>query len=314
LKKLITTGFLLLLCCLSLCGCQIEQEEETVSSEYSYYYLNKDATKLETEAYLPQEDDSSYMIEDLIQRLGSGNSGEKEINLLPEEVTINSYEMQQQVLVIDFNSQYTKMSRTREILVRAGIVKTFIQIPDVQAVRFTVIGDPLTDTKGQEIGDMTDEMFLEYSVADDLDTYRQETFTLYFTDSTGTKLVEEKRNVYYKRSLPKERVVLEQLAKGPMEKGNYPTIPENTTVLGISLTEDTCYLDLDQDFIDSALDLPEEIQIYSVVNSLVESCGCSRVELSIEGNSNLMFGDEMSLFQFYEKNNDLIALNRDEEP
>jgi germination protein M len=313
LKKLITTGSLLLLFCLLLCGCQIEQEEEAVSSEYSYYYLNKAATQLETEAYIPQEDDSSYMIDDLMQRLGSDNSGDKEINLLPQEVTINSYELQQQVLVIDFNSQYTKMSRTREILVRAGIVKTFTQIPDVRAVRFTVIGEPLTDTKGQEIGDMTEDMFLEYSVANDLDTYRQETITLYFTDSTGTKLVEEKRNVYYKRSLPKERVVLEQLAKGPMEKGNYPTIPENTTVLGISLTEDICYLDLDQDFIDSALELPEEIQIYSVVNSLVESCGCSRVELSIEGNSNLMLGEEMSLFQFYEKNDDLIVLNRDEE-
>jgi germination protein M len=300
----------LLAACIILGGCQNRQEQQEVSSEsgYYYYYLNKDNTQLEKAAYLPDEEEESAMLGDLMQRIGSKNSEEKEINLLPQEVTINSYELQDQVLVIDFNSQYNTMSRTREILVRAGIVRTFVQFPDIQAVRFTVIGDPLTDTKSQEIGDMTEDMFLEYSVTSDIDTYRYDTFTLYFTNAEGTSLVEEKRSVYYRRSIPKEKVVLEQLAKGPMEKGNYPTIPENTSVLNISLTDDVCYINLAQDFVDSALKLPDEIILYSVVNSLVDSCDCSKVELSIEGDSSLDFGEEMSLFQFYEKNSNLITL------
>ena len=53
---------------------------------------------------------------------------------------------------------------------------------------------------------------------DDRDAYRYDTFTLYFTDSTGEKLVEEERSVYYKRSLPRERVILEQLIKGTYGK------------------------------------------------------------------------------------------------
>ena len=71
---------------------------------------------------------------------------------------------------------------------------------------------------------MTEESFLELSGKDT--DYRYDTFTLYFADKSGKKLVKEERNIYYRRTLPKERVVLEQLAKGPMEEGHYAVIPE----------------------------------------------------------------------------------------
>ena len=65
------------------------------------------------------------MVKDLMQRLGKKAREGEDINLLPEEVSINSYNLQDNLLVIDFNGQYSKMSRAREILVRAGVVKTF---------------------------------------------------------------------------------------------------------------------------------------------------------------------------------------------
>ena len=60
-------------------------------------------------------------------------------------------------------------------------------------------------------------------------TIRYDTFTLYFADKSGKRLLKETRNVCYRRTLPKERVVLEQLAKGPLEDGHYATIPEHTS-------------------------------------------------------------------------------------
>ncbi len=61
---------------------------------------------------------------------------------------------------------------------------------------------------------MTDSTFVEVSKKNE-DNYRYDTFTLYFADKSGKRLLKETRNVYYRRTLPKERVVLEQLAKGP---------------------------------------------------------------------------------------------------
>ena len=53
------------------------------------------------------------------------------------------------MLVIDFSAQYHEMSRAREVLTRAGIVKTFLQVPDIHRVRFTVEGQELTDSREQ---------------------------------------------------------------------------------------------------------------------------------------------------------------------
>ena len=103
-------------------------------------------------------------------------------------------------------------------MTRDGVVQTFLQIPDIHKVQFTVGGQPLTNSRNQEVGEMTSDTFAQYT-GKDKESYRYDTFTLYFTDKNGKNLVKETRNVYYRRSLPKERVVLEQLAKGPMKKG-----------------------------------------------------------------------------------------------
>ena len=44
---------------------------------------------------------------------------------------------------------------------RAGLVRTFVQVPEVERVTFLIDGDPLKDSKGREIGTMTADSFLE---------------------------------------------------------------------------------------------------------------------------------------------------------
>lgn len=308
MKKWISLVCLLLALGNGICvaGLSVRAEEKSSETIYYSYYLNKDATQLEKMEYKPESEDRDAILKDLVVRIGSKNPEEKTISLLPQEVNINSWNLDGQILTIDFNSQYSKMSRTREVLVRAGIVRTLVQIPGVEAVRFTVIGDDLTDSKQQAIGVMTADSFVEYSATQDQSSYRQEILTLYFTDAEGTGLVEEKRKVFYKPSLQKEKVVLEQLIKGPMEKGNYPTLPDNISVLSISTSDEIYYVSLTQSFIDSALPINEELAIYSIVNSLIASCGPGRVELLIEGNTDFVLGSGMSLYQFFEKNEELI--------
>lgn len=119
-------------------------------------------------------------------------------------------------------------------------MQTFLQIPDIDKVRFTVAGQPLKDSRGQDIGDMTEHTFVELSKKDEAN-YRYDTFTLYFADKSGKRLLKEMRNVCYRRTLSKERVVLEQLAKGPMEEEHYATIPANTMAISVSHRR-ICYI------------------------------------------------------------------------
>lgn len=292
-----------------LAGCSVEVQEEksdSGSNQYYLYYINKEETNLEKESYVPERETAEFMLQDLTAVLnGHQQQGEK-LALLPKEVELNSSQMNGSVLELSFNNQYSNISRTREILVRAGIVKMFLQVPGITGVKFFVGNNELLDSKAQPVGEMNEDTFAELWGTERED-YRYGTFTLYFTDSTGEKLVEEKRNVYYKRSLPRERVILEQLAKGPMVKGNYPTIPESTEVMDITTADGVCYVDFNSAFQDYQLDIPVNTVIYSVVNSLLTAANADKVQISIGGNDEAVLNDGTSLYNFYEKSEELVA-------
>lgn len=312
MKKISGVLLLALLVCTLFAGCSIEtiqsKEEE---SKYNFYYLNTNETRLKSEPYEPEEENKEYMVKAMIQKLGSREIPEDGISLLPEKVSISSYDLQDKLLIIDFSKEYSEMSKIREVLTRDGIVQTFLQIPDIDKVRFTVAGQPLKDSRGQDIGDMTEHTFVELSKKDEAN-YRYDTFTLYFADKSGKRLLKEMRNVCYRRTLSKERVVLEQLAKGPMEEEHYATIPANTMAISVITSDRICYIDLNSEFQDAALEVAENISVYSVVNSIIDSCEADKVQISIEGSNGGNFQKNLPLYKFYEKNQDLVVPDAEE--
>ena len=72
------------------------------------------------------------------------------------------------------------------------------------------------------------------------------------------------------------------------------------------------YINMNSTFRDETPEVGENISIYSVVNSIIDSCDVDRVQISIEGSTEGNFQDSLPLYKFYEKNEDLIA--QDEEP
>ena len=65
---------------------------------------------------------------------------------------------------------------------------------------------------------MTQETFVENS-GKQINDYKYISMDLYFSDETGEKLKSENRALYYSSNVPLERVVVEQLIKGPQESG-----------------------------------------------------------------------------------------------
>jgi len=307
LKKKIFMIITVLMLCLLAGGCSVEvQNDPNTQSVYYLYDISADETQLEKVAYNPEETTAEYMLKDMMQQMNQKEDDVERISLLPDDVQMN-YSVEGGVLVVNFNSQYTQMSKAREILVRAGVVKTFLQVPGISAVRFTVENQDLTDSKGESVGEMTADTFAEFS-GNEPDAYCSTTFTLYFTDKDGQNLVKEQRTVRYRRSIPKERIVLEQLMKGPMEKGHYPTIPENTEILDVTIADRICYVAFDRVFSSYALDVSEKIPVYSVVNTLLDALEADKVQITVGASDKLdIFGQKMSLYRFYEKNDKLVV-------
>ena len=307
MKKKIFMIITVLMLCLLAGGCSVEvQNDPNTQSVYYLYDISADETQLENVDYNPEETTAEYMLKDMMQQMNQKEDDVERISLLPDDVQMN-YSVEGEVLVVNFNSQYTQMSKAREILVRAGVVKTFLQVPGISAVRFTVENQDLTDSKGESVGEMTADTFAEFS-GNEPDAYCSTTFTLYFTDKDGQNLVKEQRTVRYRRSIPKERIVLEQLMKGPMEKGHYPTIPENTEVLDVTIADRICYVAFDRVFSSYALDVSEKIPVYSVVNTLLDALEADKVQITVGASDKLdIFGQKMSLYRFYEKNDKLVV-------
>jgi len=307
LKKKIFMIITVLMLCLLAGGCSVEvQNDPNTQSVYYLYDISADETQLEKVDYNPEETTAEYMLKDMMQQMNQKEDDVERISLLPDDVQMN-YSVEGEVLVVNFNSQYTQMSKAREILVRAGVVKTFLQVPGISAVRFTVENQDLTDSKGESVGEMTADTFAEFS-GNEPDAYCSTTFTLYFTDKDGQNLVKEQRTVRYRRSIPKERIVLEQLMKGPMEKGHYPTIPENTEILDVTIADRICYVAFDRVFSSYALDVSEKIPVYSVVNTLLDALEADKVQITVGASDKLdIFGQKMSLYRFYEKNDKLVV-------
>ena len=123
MKKYIRVLLLAALVCSLLAGCSIETKSSKDSqdeSKYHLYYLNESETVLREEPYSPGEETADFMVKDLMQKLGSKDAPDGEISLLPEDVSINSYEVQKDLLVIDFSKEYSKMSKIREVMTRDG--------------------------------------------------------------------------------------------------------------------------------------------------------------------------------------------------
>ncbi|HIV34177.1 MAG TPA: GerMN domain-containing protein [Candidatus Blautia intestinigallinarum] len=305
--------WLTVILCFSLGGCDMfhikvednSKGEQPKEGSYLIYYMNVDETGLERDSFRPEKDDTESVVQEMLDRLDNEEPKDDMLALLPDDVNVNSYAIRRDTVVIDFNKNYRQMGAVREVLARAGIVKTLIQVPKIRNIEFTVNGEAVVDSQGDPVGEMNANTFVEYT-GTDINNYQYTTLTLYFTNEAGDRLVPERRNVYYSSNLPLERVVMEQLLKGPREEGMQRTLPDDTNILGVTVSDNICYVNFGSSFLDNTLPVQENIPIYSIANSLIDSCGVKRVQISVEGDSKIIFRETMNLDQFYKKNTDLI--------
>ena len=91
---------------------------------------------------------------------GQESSGEN-LPLLPAGVQLVTYRLNESLLELEFNADYSNISRTREILVRAGVARTFLQIPGITGIKIFIGNQELTDSKGQAVGLLDGNTFVE---------------------------------------------------------------------------------------------------------------------------------------------------------
>ncbi len=77
-------------------------------------------------------------------------------------------------------------------------------------------------------------------------------------------------------------------------------------MVSVSIKDGICYVNLDQNFLTQVYNVTSEVTIYSITNSLIELGGVNQVQIMVEGESNLMYREKISLDTLFERNLELI--------
>ncbi len=289
--------------CTACAGGSTDQE----GTAYQIYYVNNDETKMIGREYVSATTDTELLLEELMGQLAAIPEKMEYETPLAAEISVKGHTLDNGLLTLDFDESYRKLYGIREILVRASIVRTVTQIPGVERVTFTVAGEQLLDGMGVAVGVMTADSFIE-NAGNEINAYEKVDLRLYFANETGDRLVEEnRRNVVYNSNISLDKLVVEKLVEGPMDENAYPTINPNTRIISVTVQDGTCYVNLSQDFLSQPYNVASDVTIYSITNSLVELPNVNRVQIAVNGDSNLSYRENMSLNTVFERNLDLMV-------
>lgn len=272
---------------------------------YQIYYLNKDETKVVQESYDTVIGTTEEKIEELLEQLGQLP---KEVNEKPAiggKVEVKSYTYHNRMLTLDFAPGYLDLEPITEVLTRAAIVRTLVQIEDVNYIVFRVNGEMLADKAGSPVGTMTATTFVDNAGAE-INSYETVKLTLFFANEAGTELITTYRTVDFNTNISLERLVVEQIIAGPNIAEAYPVVNAGTKVINVTTIDGVCYVNLDSTFLTKTTTVNPEVVIYAITNSLVELSDINKVQIMVDGETDFYFKDVISLKTIFERNLDIV--------
>lgn len=302
-RKWITVTMLAVLVLNSLVGCS--KKADVASSPYKIYYLNPEQTGLVEEAYTGETQDAEKAAEEILTRLKKGSEGIQEQSVIPDGVDIENFTLEDEKLDLYFNAAYNDMDTVQEVLCRAALVRSLTQINGIDLVGFHVDGEPLTNDEGKEYGYLQSDDFVQ-NTGQSIHSFEETNLVLYFANEDGDKLTAQTVSVKYNSNVAFEKVIVERLMRGPSGSGLKETIPKGTKLLGVSIKDGICYLNFDEGLRKIVSGVTPEVVIYSIVNSVIESGAVNKVQISINGDSNVMYQENISLSEPLSRNLDLL--------
>lgn len=287
----------------SACG---KQEKAQSGKAFDIYYLNREETKIVKEVFYIDSQDPESQIRQLISALEATPEDVSLKSPVGNGFRITSFQVEEGgQLDLDVDESYKKLPFTTEILVRAALVRTLSQAEGINHVLMTVGGQPLTDNIGVTVGPMTADAFID-NAGEEMNTYEGVKLKLYFANETGDGLVEVIKPVEYNSNISMEKLVVEYLVKGPDTEDAFPVINPATKILGVTVKDGICYVNVDENFMTQIYNVTADVVIYSIVNSLVELSNVNKVQIAVNGKKDIVFRETFNLVNLYERNLELI--------
>ena len=280
-KNVLISLSLLLSVIFLLSGCSwFSTEDGNSDVDACVYYIEENGTALiEMNVSLPdgsKEEKVEYLINNLL------NPPENKVSPLCDGTVLKSVKIEDEIAVVNFSKEFSDVKNPVYTLSPAALAKTLCSLDFISGVNILVEGSPALGIDGTPIGVImqSDVMGNELPLG-----LTETSVKLYFADETGEGLNLERRNVLVSASTTLEKVVVEELIKGPKTAGNIAIISADVKVLSAETKNGVCFVNLSREFTDkfSGGSAGEIFTIYSIVNSLTELDTVASVQFLVEG-------------------------------
>ncbi len=310
MKKIISLViiFMLMFSCVS---CDNSDTKEKYL--YTISYLNNDMTGLEEREYESYQASKEIpaAVGELLEQLRETGDDANIKSPISENVEVMDYSFNNGQLAIYFTAAYYERDGVEEILSRAAIVETLCQLDGIDYVEFFVEDQPLM-ISGNAIGQMNRDSFVLNLDSEGKEQRRQ--VTLYFANKKGDMLRPVSTMLTYNSATPLAELLVERLIDGKetiQGLKNYSdeiqtTIPEKTILNNLTIRDQICYVDLGSGFNELISGIQGEVCVYAIVNTLCELPNVNRVQFTIEGETQDVYGEMNSFGTALERKLDLV--------
>lgn len=286
-----------------LIGCQRQEPEK---AQYYIYYINKENTKIVPVPFEEAVDGKEDLLEAMMKKLTEDPGSVDYRSPLSDVVKVNSWFLKNGQLQLNLSAGYYNLDNVAAMLCRTALVRTLTQVAEVDAINLYAGDMPILDSQGNPVGLLTAESFVE-NPGEQINAIQTATITLYFADAEGTGLVSEVLERHYSSNISMEKLVMDQLLKGPVGENAQRTIPEGTKLVSVSVLDGVCFVSLDIGFLNQNYEIDEGVVIYSIVNSLAELPSVNKVQISVNGDTSILYREKFSLSTVYERNLDYLS-------
>lgn len=263
-----------------------KKAQKQKNEKIDLYYLNAQEDGFKKVSYSLTNTDSplkaSYEVVYKLSDTEGNNTNEYKASVF-DGIVINEITLERGKENIDFGGSYGQLSHVKEVLLRTSVVKSLLQIKGVEGITFSVNGSSLLDTDKVPVGLMDSSTILTDNGDEDIYS-SQKKVKLYYTNETGDKLIPYLMEVKVKDNVPLETQVLLLLKTPPASKKNLKSpLPKDFNVNQTQIMNNICYVDLNSNIENAAVDVKEKVTVYAMVNSLTDLDTAYQVQFTVDG-------------------------------
>ena len=221
-----------------------------------------------------------------VNELIKGPKEEGNLAIINKSAKLISLAVNENVATVNISKHYLQKKGVDELILRFAIVNTLCDIKGIDGVVIQVEGNNLvSETTGKEIGVLRMDGNIVFAPEDKL------AVTLYFPDKGFEHLSGEIRRIDVQNALSLEKIVVDELLKGPQSSELSASLPQGTKLLSVEVKDKVCFVNFSKEFASATGSASTTMALYSVVNSLCTLRNIESVQILVNGEAGVEFGN-----------------------